>query len=160
MKRIHWHWTAGAPGVNPEESDSYNFVITWPDAKVVECVPVRLQKPPLVNGAYAAHTRGANSNAIGISLDAMANAAERPFNPGKYPITEAQLKAMVLLSKKLGLQYGIPITRKTMLSHAEVEPTLGIWQRNKWDIMWIPGMDKPGNPIEVGDRIRAMVAAA
>lgn len=160
MKRIHWHWTAGAPGINPEESDSYNFVITWPDGKVVECVPVHLQKPPLINGAYAAHTRGANSNAIGVSLDAMANATERPFNPGKYPITEAQLKSLVQLSKRLGLQYKIPITRKTMLTHAEVEPTLGIWQRNKWDIMWLPGMDKPGNPIEVGDRIRAMVAAA
>lgn len=160
MKRIHWHWTAGAPGINPHESDSYNFVITWPDGKVVPCVPVERQKPPLVNGAYAAHTKGANSWAIGISMDCMANAVERPFDPGKYPITDAQLKALVKLTKQLGLQYKIPITRKTMLSHAEVQPTLGIKQNQKWDIMWLPGMDKPGDPIEVGDRIRAMVAAA
>ncbi len=28
------------------------------------------------------------------------------------------------------------------LSHAEVQPTLGIRQNAKWDISWLPGMDK------------------
>lgn len=159
MKRIHWHWTAGAPGINPKESDSYNYVITWPDGEVVPCVPVERQIPPLVNGAYAAHTLGANSNAIGISIDAMANAQERPFKKGKYPITDAQIAALVKLSKALGEKYGIPVTRKTMLTHAEVQKTLGIRQKNKWDITWLPGMDAPGDPIAVGDRLRALVSA-
>ena len=31
-------------------------------------------------------------------------------------------------------RYGIPVTPKTVLSHAEVQGTLGIKQRGKWDI--------------------------
>ena len=159
MKRIHWHWTAGAPGINAKESDSYNFVITWPDGEVVPCVPVERQKPPLVNGAYAAHTKGANSWAIGISIDAMAGAVERPFNHGKYPITQKQVDALVKLSRELGAKYGIPVTPETMLSHAEVQGTLGIKQNNKWDIAWLPGMAVPGDPVSVGNKLRAMVKA-
>jgi hypothetical protein len=159
VKRIHWHWTAGAPGINAKESDSYNFVITWPDGEVVPCVPVERQKPPLVNGAYAAHTKGANSWAIGISIDAMAGAVERPFNHGKYPITQKQVDALVNLSRELGAKYGIPVTPETMLSHAEVQGTLGIKQNNKWDIMWLPGMAVPGDPVAVGNKLRAMVKA-
>lgn len=157
MKRIHWHWTAGAPGINAKESDSYNFVITWPDGDVVACVPVDRQKPPLVNGAYAAHTKGANSHAIGIAIDAMAGAQERPFSAGKYPITEKQVAALVRLTRDLCAQYGIPVSRATTLSHAEVQPTLGIKQNAKWDIMWLPGMDRPGDPVQVGDTLRNMV---
>lgn len=157
MKRIHWHWTAGAPGVNPKEADSYNFIITWPDGEVIECVPVERQKPPLVNGAYAAHTKDANSWAIGIAVDAMADAQERPFSAGNYPITQKQIDALVKLSRDLGRQYGIPVTRQTMLSHAEVQKTLGIRQNAKWDITWLPGMDAPGDAVAVGDMLRAMV---
>lgn len=158
MKRIHWHWTAGAPGINPKESDSYNFVITWPDGEVVPCVPVERQIPPLVNGAYAAHTRGANSYAIGIAVDAMADAQERPFRSGRYPITKKQIDALVALSADLGRKYKIPVTPETMLSHAEVQQTLGIRQNAKWDIMWLPGMTAPGDPITVGNKLRALVA--
>jgi hypothetical protein len=157
MKRIHWHWTAGAPGINPKEADSYNFIITWPDGKVVEGVPVEHQRSPLVNGAYAAHTLNANSDAIGIAVDAMAEAKESPFTAGKYPITQAQIDSLIDLSARLGKQYAIPVTRFTMLSHAEIEPTLGIKQNQKWDIMWLPGMRVVGNPIEIGDRLRAKV---
>lgn len=158
IKRIHWHWTGGAPGINAKESDSYNFVITWPEGEVIACVPVARQIPPLINGAYAAHTRGANSNAIGISLDAMAGAVERPFKSGAYPVTQAQVDALVALSRKLGAQYGIPVTRATMLTHAEVQGTLRIKQRNKWDIMWLPGMAKTADPVMVGDMLRALVS--
>lgn len=52
------------------------------------------------------------------------------------------------------------MTRRTVLSHAEVQPTLGIRQRGKWDIAWLPGMAKPGDPVAVGDRLREQVAAA
>lgn len=157
--RIHWHWTAGAPGINPKESDSYNFVLQWPHGEVVACVPVERQIPPLINGAYAAHTLNANSRAIGISMDGMAGAVERPFNPGKYPITEDQLQGLVRLTAMLNKKYGIKVSRDTNLFHSEVQRTLKIKQKNKWDCLWIPGMDKPGDAIEVGDRVRTMVQA-
>ena len=49
------------------------------------------------------------------------------------------------------------MTRTRVLSHAEVWPSLGVMQRGKWDITWLPDMATPGDPIEVGDRLRAMV---
>lgn len=158
MKRIHIHWTAGADGINQVEDDHYHFIVER-DGTVVsgEHVPED-NIPPLNN--YAAHTYMANSYAIGVSLDAMAGAVERPFSAGNYPITEVQLESMASLVRHLAEKYGIPITRETVLTHAEVEPTLGIKQRWKWDITWLPGMDKPGDPVEVGDRIRAMIAGA
>lgn len=157
--RLHWHWTAGGPDILPEESDSYNYIFRWPDGKCVSCVPDKNQIPPLLNGAYAAHTRGANSRALGLSMDGMALAKERPFDAGKYPITEEQVNALVEKSAFLNRKYGIAVTRSTNLSHAEVETTLKIKQRQKWDIMWLPGMDKPGNAIEVGDFLRKKVSA-
>jgi len=159
MKRIIPHWTAGAPGVIPMEADSYHFIINA-DGGVVEGVPVERNIPPLVNGAYSAHTANANSWSIVISVDAMAGAQERPFDPGKYPITEAQLSGMIRCAATQAKVYGIPVTRQTILTHAEVKPTLGIKQRQKWDIMWIPGMDAPGDPVAVGDALRAQIAAA
>ena len=159
IKRIHLHWTAGAPGINPHESDSYNYVVQWPNGEIVACVPVERQIPPLVNGAYAAHTLKANSRAIGVSIDAMAGAVERPFKAGKYPITQAQLDSVVRFVAKLSKEHDIPVSRQTILTHAEVQRTLGVRQKNKWDITWLPGMEKPGDPIEVGDRIRDMIKA-
>lgn len=158
MKRIHLHWTAGADGINQVEDDHYHFIVER-DGTVVSGKHVPEDNIPPLNN-YAAHTYHANSYAIGVSLDAMAGAVERPFDPGSYPITEVQLEAMASLVGHLAEKYGIPITRETVLTHAEVEPTLGIKQKWKWDITWLPGMDKPGDPVEVGDRIRAMIAGA
>jgi len=47
-----------------------------------------------------------------------------------------------------------------VLTHAEVQPTLGVRQRGKWDITWLPGMEAPGDPIDVGDVLRAKISAA
>ena len=88
----------------------------------------------------------------------MVGAVERPFRAGPEPITPAQINALVLLTRELALKYKIPVTRETILSHAEVQPTLKIAQRGKWDIAWLPGMAAPGDPVKVGDKLRAMVA--
>ena len=159
MKRIHIHWTAGAPGISPKESDSYHYVVER-DGAVHACVPVANNVPPLVNGAYAAHTRRANSWAIGVAMDAMAGAKEVPFTAGPYPITDDQYRRTVKLVGELAKKYGIKVSRETVLTHAEVETTLGIKQNSKWDVMWIPGMAKPGDPIKVGDMIRADIRAS
>lgn len=154
---ITWHWTAGAYGVNPLEEDAYHFII-GSDGKVTKGIDSPEDNiPPLKPGAYAASTLNRNSWNISIAVDAMAGAVERPFNPGRAPITQAQVDALVALTAKLAAKYNIPIIRTRILSHAEVQPTLGIRQRNKWDITWLPGMKAPGNPVEVGDRLRKMV---
>lgn len=159
FRRIIWHWTAGAPGVNPLEADSYHFLIQ-PDGSVTDGdFPIEANLPPLNAGSYAAHTRNCNTRSIGIAIDAMAGAQERPFDPGKHPITPEAVESLVRLTARLCYEHKIPVSRDTTLSHAEVQPTLGIKQRNKWDIAWLPDMEKPGDPVEVGDRLRKMVRA-
>lgn len=158
MRRIHLHWTGGANVPNSIDLNSYHFVIDgsgnvhngqFPVSANERCIP----------GNYAAHTLNANTGAIGVSLAAMAGAVERPFQSGRYPITAAQLGALATLVASLAKTYGIPVTRQTILTHAEVQPTLGIAQRQKWDIAWLPGMAAPGDPVAVGDKLRAMITA-
>jgi N-acetyl-anhydromuramyl-L-alanine amidase AmpD len=154
---ITMHWTAGADGVNEIEKNSYHFVVTR-DGKIVEGVNKPEDNiPPLRKGKYAASTLNFNNYNISVSLDAMAGAKEHPFDAGKFPITQIQLEAMVSLIADLSVKYGVPVTRDRILSHAEVQPTLGVRQRNKWDITWLPDMKKPEDPVKVGDTIRNMI---
>jgi hypothetical protein len=158
MKRIIWHWTAGAGRASELDLEHYHYVINNDGAVSLGKWPVAANEKP-VKGKYAAHTLNCNTGSIGIAVAAMAGAVERPFNYGKHPITPNQVDALVTLSRKLGAQYGIPVTPETMLSHAEVQPTLKIKQRGKWDIAWLPGMAVPGDPVSVGNKLRAMVKA-
>ncbi len=89
----------------------------------------------------------------------MSGAVERPFRSGTAPITGAQLTALAALCRTLSARYSIPVTPRTVLTHAEVQPTLGIVQRGKWDVTWLPGMAAPGTAVETGDRLRALITA-
>lgn len=155
MKRIIWHWTAGAYGDIAIEREHYHFLIVGD-----RIVPGK--RNPEANrstrdGDYSAHTRALNTGSIGVAIDAMAGARQSPWSPGSYPIKREQVDALVRLSADLSETYGIPVERETMLSHAEVPRTLGVPQRGKWDITWLPGMDQPGHPVNVGDELRRRV---
>ena len=156
MKRIIWHWTAGTNRVSKVDRQHYHVILDGQGRAVAGALKPEANESTS-DGQYVAHTRGTNTGAIGLAVAAMAGARERPFNPGKYPITQAQLVALIRETADLCETYGITPSRQTVLSHAEVQPTLGIRQRGKWDITWIPGMTAPGDPIEVGDKLRAMV---
>lgn len=160
MKRIIWHWTAGAYGVNNVEADAYHFIINRDGTSAAGLDKPEDNIPPLRPGAYAAHTLNLNSYSIGIAIDAMAGARERPLHIGTAPITPEQIDGLVGLTARLCMKYGIPVTRETVLSHAEVERTLRVKQRQKWDITWIPSMDRVGDAIEIGDMLRARVRVA
>lgn len=158
LKRIIWHWTAGAYGVINMEADAYHFIVNKDGSVSAGLDAPEANIPPLRAGAYAAHTLNLNSNSIGIAIDSMAGAVERPFDAGPYPTTTAQIESLCQLTAKLCMKYGIPVRRETVLSHAEVQPTLGVTQRNKWDITWLPGMTEAGDPVNIGDSLRARVA--
>ena len=64
----------------------------------------------------------------------MHEATEHPFDAGPSPINEAQFMAACQMMAALCFEYGIPVTPDTVLTHAEVEPALGVRQRGKWDI--------------------------
>lgn len=163
MKRIIWHWTGGAGKANAIDRKRYAFVIEAGGAVVAGVHPpdvnLRIENPRDI-ATYFAHTARANTAAIGISLAGMRRAVERPFDPGPDPITAAQIDALVRLTADLCSKYKIPVGRSTVLSHAEVERTLGIRQSGKWDIAWLPGMARPGDAIEIGDALRARVSDA
>jgi hypothetical protein len=159
MKRIIMHWTAGTHTASNLDQRHYHFIIDGAGKLHFGFFRVEDNEKP-AKGLYAAHTLNCNTGSIGVAVAAMAGAKERPFDAGRHPITPAQVTALVALCAKLAKQHGIPVTRETILSHAEVQPTLGIRQRGKWDITWLPGFDAPQDPVQTGDFIRAHIRAA
>jgi len=81
------------------------------------------------------------------------------WDAGAFPIREPQISALIALTADLCRRHGIDVGPTTTLSHAEVQPTLGITQRGKWDITWLPGMIGPGDPVAVGNVLRGRVLA-
>ena len=159
MKRIIIHWSAGTHTVSDVDRKHYHFIIDGDGGMALGRFKPE-DNLSTADGTYAAHTKGTNTGAIGIAVAAMHGAQERPFKTGPYPITEKQVEALVRQCARLALQYGIPVARDTVLTHAEVERTLGIKQNGKWDIMWLPGWDAPRDPIVAGDYLRTKIRAA
>lgn len=158
MKRIIVHWTAGTYNVSELDRSHYHFVIDG-SGKVVDG-KWRPEANEVIRGRnYAAHTRGCNTGSIGVSLACMAGAVEHPFKPGKYPLKELQWDKLVTLVAFLARTYKIPVTPQTILSHAEVEKTLGIKQAQKWDIARLPFDLKVVGAKAVGDKLRREVSA-
>jgi hypothetical protein len=162
MNRIHVHWTAGRHKANDVDKRAYHVLVEG-DGKLV-----RGNTPISANDSArrrpgeqpASHTLRANSNAIGVSMCGMFGSRERPFDPGPAPLTQVQWDAMVQAVAQLARRYGIPITPATVLTHAEVQPNLGIAQRNKWDITVLPFDPGTVGAQACGDRLRREVAAA
>jgi N-acetyl-anhydromuramyl-L-alanine amidase AmpD len=137
MDRIIVHWTAGQHKASGLDRSHYHILIEG-DGKLVRGIPsIALNEAPAKKG-YAAHTRGCNSGSMGVSLCCMASAREHPFWAGTAPMTREQWEMLPHVLADLCRRYGVPITPRTVLSHAEVEKTLGIRQAGKWDIARIP----------------------
>lgn len=156
MKRIIWHWTAGGNRASEIDRKHYHFMFEGDGNEVKGIHPVEANESP-VRGQYAAHTRNCNTGSIGIAACGMYGAKERPFQSGEYPITSMSIGAMVRKTADLCEEYSIEVRRDTVLSHAEVQRTLGVRQRGKWDISWLPGMTATIDPVDVGDELRAGV---
>lgn len=159
MARIHVHWTAGAHKANATDRKAYHILIEGDGTPVRGTPSIKLNEAPAKAGS-AAHTLNANSGAIGISMCCMAGAVERPFKAGNWPMTKVQWDAMVRAVAQLAARYGIAVTPKTVLTHAEVQPNLGIAQRGKWDIAMLAFDTAFDTPKKVGDRLRSEVQAA
>jgi len=158
MQRIIVHWTAGAHKASGLDKAHYHILIEG-DGKLVRGTPtIDLNQSPVKTG-YAAHTLNCNSGSIGVSLCAMAGAVESPFDRGDSPITPKQWEVLPTVLADLCRRYAIPVTPATLLSHAEVQGTLGIKQRGKWDIRWRPGSVGVQPAKTVGDEFRAATKA-
>jgi N-acetyl-anhydromuramyl-L-alanine amidase AmpD len=156
MIGIVFHWTAGGPKASALDKQHYHYMVQQ-DGSVAPGDHTPEDNLNIAGGDYAAHTLNANTGRIGVAMCGMMGAQERPFRAGSSPITWGQVNALSSLLADLCRRYSIPVTKRTVLSHAEVQPTLGITQRGKWDVAWLPGMAAAGDPVLIGDRIRADV---
>ncbi|WP_042779428.1 peptidoglycan recognition protein family protein [Sinorhizobium fredii] len=158
MERIILHWTAGAHKAGEFDRSHYHILIEE-EGKLIRGIPsIKLNEAPAKKG-YAAHTLGANSGPIGVSLCCMAGANEAPFDPGKYPMTRKQWDGLTSVVADLCRRYSIPITDKTVLSHAEVQNNLGIQQRGKWDFTRLAFDPSIKGANACGDKLRAEASA-
>lgn len=158
MKRVVAHWTAGAHKASALDREHYHFIFQG-DGTVVKGDHTVDDNLNTADGDYAAHTRGCNTGAIGVSVACMAGAVESPFKPGPFPMTKKQWDAMIAGIAELCRFYKIPVGPKTVLSHAEVQGTLGIKQAGKWDFTRLAFDTSIKGAKAVGDRMRAEVAA-
>lgn len=159
ISRIIFHWTAGQNKASDLDRDHYHILIEG-DGKLVRGKPsIALNGEPKAKAGYAAHTLNCNTGSIGVSLCGMAGAVESPFSAGKQPITRAQWSALASVLAQLCKRYSVGVDRKTVLSHAEVQITLGITQRGKWDIARLPFDTSIQGAVPIGDQMRTMVKA-
>lgn len=159
MQRVIVHWTAGAHKASALDKKHYHIMVEGGGTLVRGDKAIKLNEAPAKKG-YAAHTLNCNSGSIGVSVCCMAGAIESPFNAGKHPMTRVQWDAMMAVVADLCTKYKIPVTPETVLSHAEVQGTLGIKQRGKWDIARLAFDPSVKGAKAVGGRMRREVKAA
>lgn len=162
MARVIMHWTAGVNKASEFDRGHYHILIN-DDGKLVRGIPVISGNAVIASqrkGQTAHHTLNCNTGSIGISLACMGGSQENPFKPGDWPMTRAQWDAMVLAIADLCEFYGIPVTPKTVLSHAEVQANLNIKQRGKWDFTRLAFDLSVRGAKACGDKARREVQAA
>jgi len=156
MDRVIIHWTAGAYVASENDREHYHILVDGNGDLVKGKYPITANVSTSDGDGYAAHTRNANTRSIGIAVCAMAGAVESPFNPGQYPMTQEQWQTLAQVAADLCRRYLIPIGPRTVLSHGEVQGTLGIAQSGKWDVNKLP-WDPQANPMLVNDWFRQEV---
>lgn len=157
MKRIIFHWTAGTYIPSKNDRSHYHVLIDGNGDPVRGIPSIALNSGALHSG-YAAHTLNCNTDSIGISVCSMGLAVESPFNPGPWPLKEIQWEALIRAIAQLAQVYLIPVGRTAILSHAEVQRTLNIPQRGKWDIARLAFDPTINDAIRIGDVLRNRVA--
>ncbi|TCR60927.1 peptidoglycan-binding protein [Bosea sp. BK604] len=159
MSRLIVHWTAGNHTASGLDRSHYHILVES-DGKLVRGIPsIALNDARGAKTGYAAHTLNCNTGSIGVSLCCMAGAVEKPFKPGSAPMTKVQWDAVPAVVADLCRRYGIPVTPKTVLSHAEVQANLGIKQKGKWDIARLAFDPSIVGAAACGDLLRRQVQA-
>lgn len=158
IERMIVHWTAGGHRASATDKGHYHILIEA-DGKLVRGAPSIAANGIGGSGPRANHTLNCNTGSIGVALCCMAGAVERPFRAGSAPMTAVQWKTLGDVLADLCRRYGVPVTPKTVLSHAEVQSNLGIKQRGKWDIARLAFDPSMVGAKACGEAMRAMVEA-
>lgn len=160
MDRIICHWTAGSYVAGGLDKFSYHILIEGDGNLVRGTFSIADNVSNLVWNprSYAAHTKGANTRAIGVSVCAMSGADEGPpLVLGDKPMLEHQWTRMIEVVAQLCRKYDIAVTPTTVLGHGEVQANLGITQSGKWDPLVLP-WDLTISKTAAGDLLRQGVS--
>lgn len=159
IDRVIVHWTAGQHRASEGDREHYHILIES-DGRLVRGIPtIDKNDASGIRTGYAAHTLNCNTGSAGVSMCAMAGAVEQPFSPGPAPLTREQWNVMTRVVATLCQRYGIGVTDRTVLTHAEVQPNLGIRQRGKWDVTRLTFDASVVGHRAVGDLMRRQIAA-
>lgn len=158
FKRTITHWDGGGGRASKESIAAYHEITEF-DGNIVQGKHEPEDNIVTSDGDYAAHTRNLNTDSIGLAMAGMKDATEHPLNYGPAPINRVQFEAHCKNVAKHHMAYGIPVTNRTCITHAEVEPTLGVKQNGKWDLTVLPFEPTIRGAIPVGDYMRERVRA-
>ncbi len=161
MNRITLHHTAGVHRPGIEDLDAYHYVIDAAGKVHPGRWPISANAGRLTTGRYAAHTANLNTGNIGVAVAAMHDADWANPRAARWFPQTPQVDALVAHVAELADRHGIRADRRTILTHAEVQITLGVRQRNKWDFDYDPyGLMDTRDPVRVGDMLRGLIGAA
>ena len=137
MKRIVIHWTAGTNQPCSTDYEHYHFLINK-DGIVVNGKYAPEDNRNCMDGKYAAHTGGGNTDSIGVAMCGMYGFVNRD-KVGNYPLTKEQCERCFKLVAELCRKYCIRITPQTVMTHYEfgqAHPKSSSY--GKIDIVYLP----------------------
>lgn len=151
------HWSGGGNNVSQTDRKHYQAIVSG-SGSVEYGDNTPEDQISTSDGIYGAHTRAFNTKCIGVALAGMLGAKESPLDYGSQPINEAQWHTFAKVIAAYCIQYGIPVTPSRVLTHAEVQPNLGIRQNGKWDVTVLPWDQSLVGFKAVGDHLRELVS--
>jgi N-acetyl-anhydromuramyl-L-alanine amidase AmpD len=157
MEKIVVHWTAGTYDISDNDRSHYHFLIDKNGAGYKGDNPVSGNAREDASGEVTSHVKNMNTGSIGISVAAMGNAIEYPFDAGDWPMTRIQFLALCKACAELAEFYKIPVVDDRVLMHGEVQENCGVEQSGKWDIGHLPWTDKYTSSAGVGDFMRTII---
>ena len=160
INRVIGHHSGGAYKANKIDKAHYHRIVEGDGTLVMGDHDFAANTGRLREGKYAAHTRNLNSNTAGLAMACMGKAEwSSPYSSKFFPKPE-QVDRFILAMAETCRMFSIPVEREFCLTHAEVERTLRVKQRQKWDFDYsIFGNSAAArDPIGLGDELRQGIA--
>lgn len=155
LSKITMHWSVDKGVMNTSAAKHYHFS-TDKNGKQHSGNLRPEANANTSDGNYVAHCRGFNTGNIGMAVLGM-HGAEEKKTAGQYKLNQNQVEAFCEQVADIADIYDIPVSQKTIFTHAEVQSVHGVRQNGKWDIMWLPELGFCSAK-EGGDYLRAKIS--
>ncbi|MBC5806841.1 MAG: peptidoglycan recognition protein family protein [Candidatus Eremiobacter antarcticus] len=161
IRSLYLHWSAGP---YDQTSSAYHFVVGYERGQLFarQTHDVRENMRSLSEDLpYAAHTRGRNSYAIGVSALSMLDATPQNFGPA--PLTDELVDALCAMCAFLARRYHIIIDAEHVMTHAEaaiIDSYFGLLPEERWDLARLRPVPVPITASEAkasGEALRARI---